>query len=76
MRDLDPALLSGGFQDANNKYCKILFFTFLLTLIVGTFTSVFKENILLISQEKCRSQGFFLIFLPVDNKIRIWIREA
>ncbi len=61
---LDPALIFSGVQDANKKlFFSLVFFCLLLT--VGVFTSVFKEDNSLRSQQNNTVKRFFIIFLQM-----------
>ncbi len=51
----DPALFSGGFQDANKKF-------FCLLLTVGTFTAIFKDNELSKVHKTVEIKGFLHFF--------------
>jgi hypothetical protein len=63
--NLDHVLFVRGYQDSNKKYAFL--FTYYL------FTSVFKDNKSLRSEQNSLNQGF-LNFLLVDGRIQIRIR--
>jgi hypothetical protein len=66
--DPDPLLSFSGLQDEKKSFLAYYLGT------VGTFTSVFKDNMLLRSHKTVRIQGFSLLMLN-DGWVRFWIRE-